>query len=93
MRSLWTIRRQGQERFEAQRGGGARIYYCVSDVTVTDQEKFPQSKRATKCSYILRFLEADRGKQVYFTLKWEIRKENGESPGGEIRSGMVPQAL
>jgi hypothetical protein len=69
---------------------GARIYYCVSDTPITDQELLSWSKWATKCPHIIRFREADRGKRVYFALKWEIRKENGESPWSEIQSELVP---
>jgi hypothetical protein len=69
---------------------GARIYYCVSDKPITDQEELPWSKWATKCPHLIRFREGDRGKRVYFALKWEIRKENGESPWSEILSEIVP---
>jgi hypothetical protein len=69
---------------------GARIYYCVSDTPLTDQEELSWSKWATKCPHIIRFRESDRGKRVYFALKWEIRKENGESPWSEILSEIVP---
>jgi hypothetical protein len=69
---------------------GARIYYRVSDTPLTDQEQLSWSKWATKCPHIIRFRESDRGKRVYFALKWEIRKENGESPWSEILSEIVP---
>jgi hypothetical protein len=69
---------------------GARIYYCVSDEPITEQENLSWSKWATKCPHIIRFRESDRGKRVYFALKWEIRKENGESPWSEIQSELVP---
>jgi hypothetical protein len=69
---------------------GARIYYGVFDGPVTDQELLPASKWATKCPHIIRFRESDRGRRVYIALKWEIRKENGESPWSEIQSELVP---
>ncbi|MDR1095141.1 MAG: hypothetical protein LBL31_01985, partial [Spirochaetaceae bacterium] len=68
---------------------GARVYYCVSDVPITDQRKLPFSEWATKCPHIIRFPEADRGKWVYIALKWEIRKEHGESPWSRVRSEMI----
>jgi hypothetical protein len=69
---------------------GARIYYCVSDEPITDQEQLTWSKWATRCPHIIRFRESDRGKRVYIALKWEIRRENGESPWSEILSELVP---
>jgi hypothetical protein len=71
---------------------GVRIFYRVSDVPITDQEQLTKSVWATKCPHIIRFTEADRGKRVYFALKWEIRKEDGESPWSEILCEWVSQA-
>jgi hypothetical protein len=68
---------------------GARVYYGFSDGAVTDQTKLPFSEWATKCPHIIRFTEADRGKRVYIALKWEIRKEHGESPWSRVRSELV----
>jgi hypothetical protein len=67
---------------------GCRIYYGFE--SVTDQDQLPLSKWATRCPHIIRFREADRGKRVYFALKWEIQKENGESPWSEIQNELVP---
>jgi hypothetical protein len=69
---------------------GARIYYGVSGEPITDQENLSWSKWATKCPHIIRFRETDQRKRVYFALKWEIRKENGEGPWSEIQSELVP---
>jgi hypothetical protein len=69
---------------------GARIYYGFFDGPLTDQKLLPASVWATKCPHLIRFRETDRGKRVYFALKWEIRKENGESPWSEILSELVP---
>jgi hypothetical protein len=91
--ALGIVYRDGAE---ARRGSkpkgvaGVRIYYGVFDEPVSDQEKLPASKWATKCPHIIRLREADRGKRVYFALQWEIRKENGESPWSEIQSEIVP---
>jgi hypothetical protein len=68
---------------------GARIYYLISGVPITDQNLLAFSKWATKCPHIIRFREEDRGKTVYFALKWEIHKENGESPWSRIQSERV----
>jgi hypothetical protein len=69
---------------------GVRIYYGVFGEPVTDQEILPASKWATRCPHIIRFREADRGKRVYIACRWEIRRENGESPWSEILSEIVP---
>jgi hypothetical protein len=69
---------------------GARIYYGIFGEPVTDQEQLPASKWATRCPHVIRFREADRGKRVYIALKWEIRKENGESGWSEIQSEIIP---
>jgi hypothetical protein len=81
---------KGRKGSKPEGVAGARIYYCVSDTPITDQELLSWSKWATKCPHIIRFRESDRGKRVYFALKWEIRKENGESPWSEIQSELVP---
>jgi hypothetical protein len=68
---------------------GVRIYYYISDVPITDQKQLRFSEWATKCPHVFHFSEADRGKWVYFALRWEIRKENGESPWSDIKSERV----
>jgi hypothetical protein len=68
---------------------GARIFYGISGTPITDQELLPKSERATKCPHIIRFTEAERGKRVYIALKWEIRKEHGESPWSRVQSELV----
>jgi hypothetical protein len=69
---------------------GVRIYYGIFGEPITDQARLPISKWATKCPHLIRFREEDRGKRVYFALKWEIRKENGESGWSEIQSEIIP---
>jgi hypothetical protein len=56
---------------------------------VTDQEQLPLSRRATKCPHVIPFREFNRGKRVCFALRWEIRKENGDSPWSEIQNELV----
>jgi hypothetical protein len=69
---------------------GARIYYGGFDAPPADQNALPLSVWATRCPHIIRFRESDRGKRVYFALKWEIRKEHGESGWSEMQSELVP---
>jgi hypothetical protein len=79
--------RKGSKPVGAQ---GARIYYGVFDVPPASQKALPASVWATRCPHSIMFREGDRGKRVYFALKWEIRRENGESPWSEIQSEIVP---
>ncbi|MDR1430163.1 MAG: hypothetical protein LBI85_07710 [Spirochaetaceae bacterium] len=69
---------------------GARIYYGVFDAPPPEQEALPASTWATRCPHTVSFRETDRGRRAYFALKWEIQKENGESPWSEIQSELVP---
>jgi hypothetical protein len=69
---------------------GARIYYGVLDTPPADQSALPASVWATRCPHNITFREGDRGKRAFFALKWEIRRENGESPWSEIQSEIVP---
>ncbi|MDR1108502.1 MAG: hypothetical protein LBL19_05650 [Spirochaetaceae bacterium] len=69
---------------------GARIYYGFFNEPITAQELLPASTWATRCPHLIRFRESDRGKRAYIALKWEIRKEHGESPWSEIQSELVP---
>jgi hypothetical protein len=90
---LGIIYRNGDKgrRGSKPRGvAGARIYYGVFDGPITDQDQLPASTWATKCPHRIRFREGDRGKRVYIALRWEIRRENGESPWSEIQSELVP---
>jgi hypothetical protein len=90
--TLGIIYRDGERRKGSRPKNvkGARIYYGVFGEPVTDQRQLPASVWATKCPHIVRFREADRGKRAYFALKWEISKENGESPWSEILSEFIP---
>jgi hypothetical protein len=91
--TIGIIYRSGEEARKGSKPegvAGARIYYGVFDEPVTDQRQLPASTWATKCPHRIRFRESDRGKRVYFALKWEIRKENGESPWSEIQNELVP---
>jgi hypothetical protein len=69
---------------------GARIYYGVFDTAPADQEALPASVWATRCPHSITFRETDRGRRAYFALKWEIRRENGESGWSEILSELIP---
>jgi hypothetical protein len=67
-----------------------KICMGVSDEPIIDQEMLPGAKKATKCPFLNRFREADRGKRAYFACKWELSKQDGESPWSEIQSEIIP---
>jgi hypothetical protein len=69
---------------------GSRIYYGVLDTPPLDQNALPASVWATRCPHNIMFREGDRGKRAFFALKWEIQRENGESPWSEIQSEIIP---
>jgi hypothetical protein len=80
----------GRKGSKPRGAAGVRIYYGVFDAPPEDQDALSASVWATRCPRIIRFREADRGKRAYFALKWEIRRENGESCWSEIRSEIIP---
>jgi hypothetical protein len=80
----------GKEGSKPRGVAGARVYYLVSDVPIMDPELLAHSKWATRCPCVIRFPESDRGKRVYFALKWDAGKQDGEGPWSEIISELVP---
>jgi hypothetical protein len=91
--ALGVVYRDGEKGKRGSKPKGvASVKICmgVSDTPVTDQEALPASKRATKCPYIIRFREADRGKRAYLACTWELSKQNGESPWSEIQNELIP---
>jgi hypothetical protein len=71
---------------------GARIYYGVFDTPPADQEQLRGSVWATRCPTLVTLRETDRGRRVYFALRWEIQKggEKNKGPWSEIQSEIVP---
>jgi hypothetical protein len=91
--TLGIVYRNGEKGKRGSKPKGVtavRIYLVVSDTPITDQELLSWSKKATKCPHAVRFREADRGKRAYFACKWELSKENAESPWSEIQSEIIP---
>jgi hypothetical protein len=90
---LGIIYRNGETGKKGSKPKGVvavRVYYGVSDEPITDQERLPGSQKATKCGHVTRFRESDRGKRAYFACKWELSKEDSESPWSEIQSEIIP---
>jgi hypothetical protein len=92
-RLLGVIFRKGEEGRKGSRPPGvkgARIHYGVFDKPPANQKELPFSVWATRCPHKIEFPEADRGKRAYFALKWEIEREDGESPWSDMISEIIP---
>jgi hypothetical protein len=68
---------------------GAEIKWDFSDAPVVNPDKLTHSGFDTASPYTIEFAGEDRGRTVYFALRWEnTRGEKG--PWGEIISAIVP---
>jgi hypothetical protein len=68
---------------------GAEMRYIISDVRPTDWDQLTHSNFATRSPFRLSFKGDDRGKTLYFALRWEnTRGEKGQ--WGEIMSIIIP---
>ncbi|MDR3199437.1 MAG: hypothetical protein LBU34_16330 [Planctomycetaceae bacterium] len=68
---------------------GAEIRWDTPDNPPTNVEDLRHSSFDTKTPFILTFEESDRGKRVYFCLRWENTKGE-KGPWGEIESAIIP---
>jgi hypothetical protein len=69
---------------------GVRVHYGIFDMPPANQEELPASRWVTRNLYVITFRESDRGKRAYFSLRWEIGKQDGEGPWSEIQSELIP---
>ncbi|MDR1382559.1 MAG: hypothetical protein LBJ67_01735 [Planctomycetaceae bacterium] len=93
-----TIRRltihfydQGKKKSKAKPNGqhGAEIRWAILDAPPTKFADLVHSSFDTHTPFTLEFDEDQRGKTVYFGLRWEnTRGEKG--PWGEIESAIIP---
>jgi hypothetical protein len=68
---------------------GAEIKWGISDTPVVDPEELPHSAFDTRTPFRLEFSGEERGRTVWFCLRWEnTRGEKG--PWSEIVSAIVP---
>ena len=68
---------------------GAEVKWGIAVATPDDPAALPNSSFDTNSPLILEFTETERGKAVYFCLRWEnTRGEKG--PWGEIGMAIVP---
>ncbi|MDR0694434.1 MAG: hypothetical protein LBF81_03940 [Prevotellaceae bacterium] len=68
---------------------GAELVSRVSDEPVTDHDELTTSKFDTDTPFHLTFPDSQRGKTLYFSLRWE--NTTGEKgPWNEIQSAIIP---
>jgi hypothetical protein len=68
---------------------GAEIKWAVLDHLPANIDELLHSDFDTASPFTLQFGEADRGKRVYFCLRWES-STNLKGPWGEIGSAIIP---
>jgi hypothetical protein len=68
---------------------GAEIRWGVSDRPLKDPNEMPHSDFDTASPFKLEFTEQDRGKMVYFGLRWENTRGR-KGPWSEVYSAIVP---
>jgi hypothetical protein len=68
---------------------GAEFRWAILDVPPTDVEELIHSSFDTRTPFLLDFKESERGKTVYFCLRWEnTRGEKG--PWSDISNTIIP---
>jgi hypothetical protein len=68
---------------------GAEIRWALLDHTPASEHELLQSDFDTASPFTLKFDEGDRGKRLYFCLRWESNT-NLKGPYGEIYSAIIP---
>jgi hypothetical protein len=68
---------------------GAEIRWGVLDREPSAGEELPNSDLDTASPYTLRFDESERGKRVYYCLRWDSTTKL-KGPFGEIYSAVIP---
>jgi hypothetical protein len=68
---------------------GAEIRWCILDHAPTSIDELIHSDFDTRTPFALEFDESDRGKCVYFCLRWENTKGE-KGPWSEIMMAIIP---
>jgi hypothetical protein len=68
---------------------GAEVRWAVLDHPPSSIDELIHSDFDTASPFTLKFDEADRGKRVYFCLRWETNTSL-KGPWGEIYSAIIP---
>ena len=68
---------------------GAEIKWGIADAMPDDPDELPHSSFDTHTPFVLEFTGAERGKTVYFCLRWE-NTTGAKGPWGEMNMAIVP---
>jgi hypothetical protein len=79
----------GKSRAKPQGVHGAELRWMISDAPISDAEALLHSEFDTASPFTLNFQGHERGKTVYFCLRWE-NTVGEKGPWGEIYSAIVP---
>jgi hypothetical protein len=69
---------------------GIEVRWAILDHDPTSADELIHSTFDTRRRLILEFGESDRGKRVYMAGRWEIERQGGKGPLGEIVSTFIP---
>ncbi|MDR3132970.1 MAG: hypothetical protein LBU42_02975 [Prevotellaceae bacterium] len=68
---------------------GAELVYTISDTPITDHDDLLNSRIDTRTPFHLTFPDPQRGKTLYFSLRWE--NTTGEKgPWNQIQNTVIP---
>lgn len=68
---------------------GAELRWDMADTPLTDPQAMPHSEFDTASTFKLEFKDQDRGKTVYFALRWENTRGH-KGPWSGVYSAIVP---
>jgi hypothetical protein len=85
------VQGQGATKTNAKPAGqhGAEIRWAISDTPIVDMSMLTNSSFDTRTPFTLEFEGHDRGKMVYFALRWENTR-GLKGPWSEIISAVIP---
>jgi hypothetical protein len=69
---------------------GIEIRHAILDHYPASENELINSDFDTASPFVKDYDEAERGKRVYYCGRWEIPKEGGKGPFGEIVEAIVP---
>jgi hypothetical protein len=69
---------------------GIEIRHAVLDHYPESGEELIHSDFDTASPFVKDYTEADRGKKAYYCGRWEIPREGGKGPFGEIVEAIIP---
>jgi hypothetical protein len=84
-------RDQGSERRgKPPHVAGIEIRSAILDHYPASVDELVNSDFDTASPFVKDYTEADRGKRVYYCGRWEIPREGGKGPFGEIVEAIIP---